>query len=192
MRYDKILRIAGLLDVTMALSLLEPSKISPSILVDYPYPNVRFEPSRIDKIVGELPYQRIFEESISQQRNVSFHLAYAVMMAESNGNPRAISEEGAMGLMQLMPETAKMLGVKDPYDPKQSSRGGVKYLSYLMNHYSDERAAVAAYNLGEFRVNRLIKKHGEEWWEKGRIPRETREYVKKVFAFKEEYKKVSL
>lgn len=98
-------------------------------------------------------------------------LVRSVMQVESNFNPNAVSPKGAMGLMQLMPATAKQLGVLNAFDVRQNIEGGVKYLRYLKTKFSDDRLVLAAYNAGEG----AVKKHG---W----IPPypETVEYVMKV------------
>lgn len=108
-------------------------------------------------------------------------LVHAVITAESGYNPKARSDKGAMGLMQLTPETAKRYCVKDPYDPTQNLRGGSQYLRDLLVRYKNNvKLALAAYNAGEG----AVAKHGN------RIPPypETQEYVPKVMELYEQYR----
>jgi len=101
-------------------------------------------------------------------------LVEAVVAIESAFNPRAISRKGAMGLMQLMPQTAARYGVSDPFDPEENLTGGIRYLRDLLHRFDgDLRYALAAYNAGETAVLTY-----------GGIPpyRETREYVRLVLA----------
>jgi soluble lytic murein transglycosylase-like protein len=77
-------------------------------------------------------------------------LVFAVAAVESNFNSRAVSEKGAQGLMQLMPETAARFGVSDPFNPADNVLGGVRYMRYLLDLFNgDSRLALAAYNAGE-------------------------------------------
>jgi len=111
-------------------------------------------------------------EAISSRYGLDPKLVVSVIEVESGFNPRAVSPKGAQGLMQLMPETAKMLGVTNAFDPDQNLRGGIRYLSYLHDLFDQDLSlALAAYNSGEGRVKRL-----------GRVPRisETRTYVDRV------------
>src|SRR5215813_8817488 len=108
-------------------------------------------------------------EEASKKYGLNPDLARAVASTESQGDPRALSNKGAMGVMQLMPDTAKELGVKDPWDPKQNIDAGVRYLSQLYRDYNgDLDKTFAAYNAGPGAVAR---------W-KGVPPyHETRDYV---------------
>ncbi len=88
-------------------------------------------------------------------RQIAFHhgvdpdLVRGIIHVESGYNPQALSSKGAMGLMQLMPETASILGVNDPWDPLENITGGTKYISYLLKKYNgDLTKALAAYNAG--------------------------------------------
>jgi len=113
--------------------------------------------------------------SASEKYKLDWRLITAVMKVESNFNPRAISKKGALGLMQLMPDTAKLYSVKNPYDPTQNIDAGVKHLKKLMRRYDNKLEWVlAAYNSGEKTVDRY----------KGIPPyTETQQYVKKVLNF---------
>ncbi|MBU1690490.1 MAG: lytic transglycosylase domain-containing protein [Gammaproteobacteria bacterium] len=131
-------------------------------------------------INGSLYAQEISRAASSSQLESA--LLHAVIAAESGYNPRALSGKGAMGLMQLMPGTARRYGAVDPYDPTQNIRAGALYLRDLLEMFNnDMRLALAAYNAGE---NNVIK-YGN------RIPpfRETAAYVPRVMAFYQEYRR---
>jgi len=117
-------------------------------------------------------YEPLVQEHATRQ-SLRPELVRAVIQVESGYDPRALSPKGAMGLMQLMPATARGLGVNNPWDPAQNIRGGTDYLRQLLDLYEgNEELALAAYNAGSGAVAR----YG------GRIPpyRETRDYVRKV------------
>lgn len=118
--------------------------------------------------------EEIFEEA-SERYNVPKDLIKAIAKTESDFNPNATSGSGAQGLMQLMPATAKELGVTDAYDPYQNVMGGTKYISQLLNKYDgDVKLALAAYNAGSGNVAKY-----------GGIPpfKETQNYVVKVMNY---------
>ena len=88
--------------------------------------------------------------NIARRHEVEPSLVDSVIRVESNYNPNAVSSAGAMGLMQLIPSTARRFGVNNTFHPEQNIEGGVRYLKYLMQLYNgDERLALAAYNAGE-------------------------------------------
>ena len=119
-------------------------------------------------------------QELCQKYDVDPDLARAVMRCESGGNAKAISRAGAVGLMQLMPATARGLGV-DPKDPIRNLEGGIKYLSQLADKYDGDTVKVlAAYNAGSGRVDSY-----------GGVPPfpETQNYVKNVLALYRRYSK---
>lgn len=115
----------------------------------------------------------------AKRYGVDPHLVRAVIHAESAFNPAARSHKGAIGLMQLMPNTANMLGV-NPWEPEQNITGGVKYLANLIDRYEgDLRRALAAYNAGPGAVDQF----------RGIPPyRETKNYVAKVLSLHQAYR----
>ncbi len=111
---------------------------------------------------------------VSVEHGLDPRLVHAVVTVESGYDPRAVSRKGAQGLMQLMPETARRLRVRDPFDPEQNVRAGVRELARLMDRYvGDLPRALAAYNAGEGAVDRY----------RGIPPyRETRRYVQRIMT----------
>jgi hypothetical protein len=111
----------------------------------------------------------------AERYGVPVKLVSAVIRAESGFNPRAVSRSGAQGLMQLMPTTASILGVRNSFDPRENIDGGVRHLRGLIDRYPHSLPlAIAAYNAGERAVNQY----------KGIPPYpETQDYVTKVLQF---------
>lgn len=122
-------------------------------------------PASSDSLAGTV-------DRIAQQNQLSPHLIDSVIRVESNYNPNAVSAKGALGLMQLIPSTARRFGVADAFDPVSNIEGGARYLSYLLQLYKgDGTLALAAYNAGEAAVARY-----------GGVPpyAETRNYVSQI------------
>jgi soluble lytic murein transglycosylase-like protein len=113
-------------------------------------------------------------DEASRRWGVNPALIHAVITAESNYDPEALSRAGAMGLMQLMPGTARRFGVADPWDPQQNVHGGTQYLRELLDRFRSLKLALAAYNAGEGAVER----HGNQ------VPpyEETQTYVDRVMG----------
>ncbi len=113
-------------------------------------------------------------ERHSGDQNLDPKLVRALIQAESGYNVKAVSNKGAIGLMQLMPDTASELKIRNPYDPDQNIRGGTLYLRQMIDHFAGKvELAIAAYNAGPG----AVEKHGG-------IPpfAETRDYVRRVLA----------
>lgn len=124
-----------------------------------------------------------FDDIISRYSNhygLDDALVRAVIKAESNYNPQALSNKGAQGLMQLIPETARDMQVSDPFDPEDNIRGGSRYLRLMLDEFGGNvELALAAYNAGPNAVKRF-----------GGIPpyQETQNYVVKVKNFQRQYR----
>ncbi len=128
-------------------------------------------PAVPNPVIEPLPFDRLVENTATESQ-VDPRLVHAIIQVESEYNPRALSPKGAMGLMQLIPSTARRFGVADPFDPAENVRGGVSYLRHLLDMFGgDVPLSVAAYNAGE---NAVLRAEG--------IPRiqETQAYVRRV------------
>ncbi|QYK54625.1 MAG: lytic transglycosylase domain-containing protein [Fimbriimonadaceae bacterium] len=122
----------------------------------------------------EMSDLRTLATTIAEKHGVDPKLFQALITQESGFNPKAVSPAGALGLSQLMPKTAKSLGVTDPFNATQNLEGGAKYLAQMMKEFNgDTKLALAAYNAGPGAVRRA-----------GGIPpfQETQDYVKKILG----------
>jgi hypothetical protein len=132
------------------------------------------EPARVSQNISTRnDFHGIVHEKANKYE-IDPSLVHAVIKTESNGNPRAISRKGAMGLMQLMPTTAQDLEVRNPFDPEENIEGGTRYLKYLIERFrGDLTLALAAYNAGPKTVEKT-----------GSVPHipETKEYVRRVLS----------
>lgn len=141
------------------------------VVADTPKPSLAF----YSKTFNTDQYDMIIKQH-SYNHGVDPSLVKAVMKAESNFNPQAVSPKGAQGLMQLMPDTARNMSVYDPFDPDDNIRGGTKYLKLLDDTFQGNLELIlAAYNAGPNRV----KEHNMN------VPpfEETRNFIKRVKQF---------
>jgi len=122
-------------------------------------------------------YDRYIDDA-AKKYGVEFTLIKAVIKAESNFDRWAVSPKGARGLMQIMPENFKKLGLYNPFNPRQNIMAGTQYLKEMMNRFDNLSLAIAAYNAGPTTVNNYK-----------RIPpyRETQTYVKRVLRYYRSY-----
>ena len=154
---------------------------NPSTLVeDPPAKKTEATPSSFRGKTSEYSFHPIILQ-VASKHQVDPALVKAIIKAESGYNPQAISRKGAKGLMQLMPNTAKSLGVEDVFNPEENINAGVKYFKVLLDRFNGDIAfALAAYNAG----SRRVKKY------QGVPPiPATQYYVKIVFKYYEHYKK---
>ncbi len=139
-------------------------------LREKPKINPRYSTKKYDDIIA----------NASQQYGVSFPLLKAIIKAESGFDPRAVSKKGAKGLMQIMPENFKPLGIKDPFDPSQNIHAGARYFKQMYDRFKGKLSlSLAAYNAGPTAVERYKT-----------IPpyEETEAYVERVLKFYYNYK----
>ncbi|MCL2325916.1 MAG: lytic transglycosylase domain-containing protein [Proteobacteria bacterium] len=129
--------------------------------------------TKVNAAMREQAYDAYIEEAANLY-GIPKAFIKAVIKIESNFNPRAVSSAGAMGLMQLMPGTAKHMGVEDPFDPRQNIMGGVKYLRRLSDRFDgDINLVLSGYHAGPGNVAKV-----------GGIPfADTQRYIRNVYAW---------
>lgn len=141
---------------------------------DARYRKIEIESARFHAVLSERELEPLIKRHSSQQQ-LHPALIRAVIKAESNFDPRAVSRAGAIGLMQLMPQTAVQLDVRDMFDPDENVGGGTKYLRQLLDRFHGSLPlALAAYNAGENIVDRYQSLPPID---------ETRQYVRKVLRY---------
>ena len=157
---------------------------SGSVLIMRSKRRVRPRTGRVPRVLAErrARFENLID-AVARRYSLNERLVHAVVRAESAYDPEAVSRAGAVGLMQLMPATAKRYGVRDRRNPEQNVRGGVRYLRDLLLQFRNLKLALAAYNAGE---NAVIR-YGN------RIPPfpETRKYVDRVIRYYRESGKPS-
>ncbi|MFD3158145.1 lytic transglycosylase domain-containing protein [Haloimpatiens sp. FM7330] len=152
-----------------------------SILLDKETSNSYEAVRKIVSAKGLTPSIKEAIKKASKKYGIDENLILSVIKQESGFNSNAVSSAGAMGLMQLMPGTARGLGVTNPFSVEQNIEGGTKYLRNLLDMYGNSKElALAAYNAGPNSVkNRNVKTKDDIY----KMPRETRNYVDKVIKY---------
>jgi len=162
-RKDIFLKQAKILDTRAASQYRDSQRLKPKTTQG------QFDKRYTGKYKGQY---LVMARQAARMHNVPEELFLRLVQQESGWNPHARSHKGALGLAQLMPQTARLLGV-DPHDPKQNLEGGARYLSWQYKKFRSWRLALAAYNAGP----QAVEKHGG-------IPpyAETRNYVKAIWG----------
>ena len=168
---------------------LTNNEVIPSVDIDSENSMLEQRIMELEKQLNVPTETPVGKQNISALISEQPSLIKAIIQTESAGKPQAKSSKGATGLMQLMPGTAKDLGV-DPTDPAQNIEGGTRYINQMMDRFNDERLALAAYNWGPANLQKAINKTTKEGllptWENilevAYVPAETRKYVSKVIT----------
>jgi len=179
---------------------LEEKRVTPKVKLSTQTNEIKFDSTtkKVEEVSSDSAPDKSADVVVSpalQKKSAPFHpiivkaarryevdpsLIKAIIMVESRYNPHAISKRGAKGLMQLMPRTARALGVEDSFNPEHNVNGGVKYLKQLLDEFNNNlKFALAAYNAGSSKVRR----------HRGIPPiKGTQHYVKRVFEYYQYYR----
>ena len=168
---------------TALIAAKEPELGQPEVSASLQKNPLPSKPDQTPPIINWNSSEHLFQPIVLKAANryeIDPALVMAIIMAESSYNPKAISKKGAKGLMQLMPTTARSLGVKDSFNPEHNINAGVRYFKKLLSRFDgDIELALAAYNAG----SRKVREH------RGIPPfRATRHYIKKVIKYYRYYK----
>jgi soluble lytic murein transglycosylase-like protein len=169
----------GIVNVAPHYNAETPSNYSNKVSFKQAMSNTQIKTKIAGKVEAASAYDAIIEEKCSQY-GVNPALVKSVIQAESGFRANAVSQAGAMGLMQLMPRTARGYGLSDPFDPEQNIDAGVRYLKGQLDRFDGSKElALAAYNAGPGNVIKYGRK----------VPpfRETQNYVNKVLSNMEAY-----
>ncbi len=142
----------------------------------------------VSKPTGVDTYDQIFDEA-AKEYGVSKSLLKAIARQESNGRANVVSDAGATGIMQLMPETSRRLGVSDPYDPRENIMGGAKLVRQLMDEFGDEDKVIAGYKAGAGAVRKAggIPQVGQVGGFDKYVSENTSDYVQKVLGHRSQF-----
>ena len=169
---EPVVKFGSLTQKKVEAARVEPSKIENNIFTQQEQEVLPYAP--VSSLPARKSHFKDLISKISKKHGVDEKLVNAVIKQESGYNPQAKSSAGAQGLMQLMPQTAKSLGVKDAFNPQENIEGGVKYLRQMLDKYNGNKIlALAAYNAGPGAVDKYD----------GVPPyKETQNYVRSILA----------
>jgi len=196
------IRRAAVPETDALIPQAEAAQTSPTDFSKFTDEELLQEYSRL-KTKNQAPVEDFSNKDLSKKENLDAYIASkdslirAMIQTESAGNPNAKSKRGAVGLMQLMLNTAKELGVKDRFDPIENVNAGTKYFNEQLDTFKDKSLALAAYNWGPANIKKAIKnvkaKGLKPSWqnilENEYVPLETRKYVDKVLLRETKYGK---
>lgn len=153
-------------------AFLNPEQVSTTLTLDV----TKEEFFRTEVPFGSIIYREALKNDLPPE------LVAAVVESESDFRPLLVSNKNARGLMQIVPETGRLMGCDDPFDPRANVAAGTKYLRYLLKRFGDERVALAAYNAGEGKVERLggIPQYPETLDYLHRVASRTRSYRQRI------------
>ena len=178
-------------DVVETPSPAQPQRATIMPIFTTPVVREQFLDPKPQRMTLEIAKEQFFRTQVpfgsiiyreARRNQLAPELVAAIVQTESDFRVGLISRKNAQGLMQIVPETAELLGVKDPFNPHENIAAGTRYLRYLMDRFPNERLALAAYNAGETKVARLgsIPQYEETIAYIEKVNRRTRAYQQRV------------